>query len=98
MVALQEAIDALEQIRVNADANSATDTDRALASGIEAFLWMLLEQKKKLEEVEAVLNGVNHTVDRLKEELLVEHNADIEAVTASVRSLEQLVVSMKRIN
>jgi hypothetical protein len=97
MVTLQEAIQALEKIRLNSDAEASTETDRALATGIEAFLWMLLEQKKKLEEIEAVLGGVNRTVDRLKEELLVEHNADIEAVAASVRALEQLVVSMKRV-
>ncbi|MEO1491090.1 MAG: hypothetical protein AAFV19_02920 [Pseudomonadota bacterium] len=97
MVTLQEAVQALEKIRLESGQETTTETDRALATGIEAFLWMLLEQKKKLEEIEAVMSGVSRTVDRLKEELLVEHNADIEAVAASVRALEQLVVSMKRV-
>ena len=95
MVPLQQAIHTLEKLR---DGGEVTGVDQSLAEALEALLWGMLEQKKKLEEIEAVLSGVNRIVDRLKHELIVDHNADIDAVVHSLKSVEKTLKAIKRVS
>ena len=95
MVPLQQAIQTLQHIKLGQD---VSETDRSMATALEALLWSMLEQKKKLEEVEAVLLGVHRITDRLKHELIAEHNADIDAVSADLRSVLQTIQSIKRVS
>lgn len=94
MVPLQQAIQALQEIQSDGD---VSETDRSMASALEALLWSMLEQRKKLEEIEAVLAGVHRITDRLKHELIDEHNADIDAVSTALKSVMQTLKSIKRV-
>ncbi|MFK7943684.1 MAG: hypothetical protein AB8B85_12335 [Paracoccaceae bacterium] len=95
MVPLQQAIQTLQQVQEGKD---VTDTDRSMASALEALLWSMLDQKKKLDEIESVLTGVQRVTERLKHELIAEHNADIDAVTANLRSILKTIQSIKRVS
>ena len=95
MVPLQQAIRTLEQIR---DSDASSQIDQSLAAALEALLWSMLDQKKKLEEIEAVLAAVHRIVDRLKHDLIVEHNADIDAVSASLKQVQNTLNSIKRVS
>ena len=94
MVPLQQAIQALQKVQKG---NDVSETDRSLAAALEAVLWSMLEQKKKLDEIEAVLAGVHRITDRLKHELIAEHNADIDAVSANLKSVLKTIQSIKRV-
>ena len=95
MVPLQQAIQALQKVQKG---NDVSETDRSLAAALEAVLWSMLEQKKKLDEIEAVLAGVHRITDRLKHELIAEHNADIDAVSANLKSVLKTIQSIKRVS
>lgn len=95
MVPLQQAIQALQKVQKG---NDVSETDRSLASALESVLWSMLEQKKKLDEIEAVLMGVHRITDRLKHELIAEHNADIDAVSANLKSVLKTIQSIKRVS
>jgi len=97
MVTLQEAIRALEAIR-NAPPGKATDVDRRLAVGIEGLLWLYLEEKKKLDEVEIVLAAVKRILERVEAELIDDHNRDVDAIAASLDSVAGVVESMRRVS
>ena len=94
MVPLQQAIQALQEIQAGDDVSA---TDRSMAGALESLLWSMLEQRKKLDEIEAVLAGVHRIADRLKHELIAEHNADIDAVSSSLESVMQTLKSIKRV-
>lgn len=94
MIGPQDGIRALESIRDNPD---VTDSDKSLAQGLEALIWLLLSEQKKIEELQAVLHGVSRIVDRLKVELIEDHNRDIEAISTSLAAMEDLVASMRRV-
>ena len=93
MITAQEAIRALEKVRDRAD---STEAERAFAAGLEAIIWQLLNEEKKLDEVTSVLFGINKTVERLKTELIVDHNKDIEAISATLSAMDDLINSMRR--
>lgn len=93
MITTQDAIRTLEALRTDPDASEA---DRALSAGLEAILWHLIREERKFEELSAVLHGISRTVDRLKHELIVDHNKDIDAIAATLASMENLVASMRR--
>ena len=67
MVPLQQAIQTLQHIKLG---QGVSETDRSMATALEALLWSMLDQKNKLEEIETVLLGVHRIMDRLKHELL----------------------------
>lgn len=94
MIGPQDGIRALESIRTNPD---VTESDKALAQGLESLIWLLLAEQKKIEELQAVLHGVNRIVERLKVELIEDHNKDIAAIETSLSAMEDLVASMRRV-
>jgi len=94
MIGPQEAIRALEAVRANQD---ASDIDRSLAEGLEGIVWLLLAEQKKFEELHAVLHGMSRTLERLKQELIEDHNRDVEALSATLASMQDLVGSMRRL-
>ena len=95
MIGPDDGIQALEAIRTS---ETAAEHDRSLAAGMEAILRLLVAEQKKLDEVEAVMQGMSHTLDRLKAELIVDHNHDVAALSAGLASMERLVASMRRSN
>ncbi|MEM9138247.1 MAG: hypothetical protein AAGB15_00325 [Pseudomonadota bacterium] len=94
MIGPQDGIRALEQVR---QAEDVTEVDRSLASGLEALIWLLLSEQKKFDELEAVMRGMTRILDRLQVELIEDHNKDVEALSATVKAMEDLVGSMRRI-
>lgn len=93
MITTQQAVRALEEVRKRPD---LVDVDRALALGLESVIWQLLREEKKFEEISAVLHGISRTLDRLKYELIKDHNRDVDAISASLEAMRDLVVSMRR--
>ena len=94
MIGPQEGIRALEGIRGDPD---APDSDKSLAEGIESLIWLLLSEQNKIDELLTVLHGVSRIVDRLKTELIEDHNRDIEAVSMSLAAMQEMISSMRRV-
>lgn len=93
MITTPEAIRTLEALR--SDPNTTT-ADRALATELEAIIWQAIREERRFDELGAVSHGISRTVDRLKYELIEDHNKDIDAIAASLAAMDDLVVSMRR--
>lgn len=94
MIGPQEGIRALEQVRA---AEDVSETDKSLAQGLESLIWLLLAEQKKFDELESVMRGMTRILERLQVELIEDHNKDVEALTATMKAMEDLVGSMRRV-